>query len=206
METYGPNADLFSREDDAQELIDARAVTTGETRPAIVNAAFADFMVEGEAQDSTPDGNPIVPHDGAHITGIGTDVVFIAASLSGEAMLVTILHEAAHHVGHENHITAELAAQNCLREEEDDDEPGGGEETPQVTCTETSVWVEPVTVEVWVKPESTQLEGGPGYHSDLGEIPAVPIPGITVSVSSGYWATITIQEGYWLTVRECTST
>ena len=118
-------------------------------------------------------------------------------------MLVTILHEAAHHIGHASHYAAELAARSCLREEEEEeDDPGGGEETPQVTCTESTVWVEPETEEVWVPPSGGTT--GPGtVNPGPDGVTAVPIEGITVSVAGGYWATVTIQEGYWLTTREC---
>ena len=93
VETYGPNAPLFSRTDAAKKLIDSRTVTSGSTCSAIVGAAFADFMIEGEAQAQTPDGNAIVPHVGAHITGEGFDIVFIATSLgSGEEMDLPRFH------------------------------------------------------------------------------------------------------------------
>ncbi len=141
VETYGPEAPVFSRNEEAEKLIDSRTVTSGSTCQKIVGAAFADFKIEGEAQEETPDGNAIVPHDGAHITGDGYDVVFIATSLgSGEDMLVTILHEAAHHADYESHSAAELAARLCLQDEEDDDEPTGNPVTPpEPVCTEKLV-------------------------------------------------------------------
>lgn len=86
-------------------------------------------------------------------------------------------------------------------EEEDDDEPNGGGNPKTETCTETQEWVPPVTEEVFVKPESSTLEGGPPVPT---KHEAVPIPGITVSVDSGRWVERVIEKGYWKTVKECT--
>ncbi len=127
-------------------------------------------------------------------------------------MLITILHEAAHHVDTlYTHVEADWAAGLCLREEDEQcdaadgmaaDCNGGGTPKPE-TCTETQEWVPPVTIEVFVKPESSTLEQGspvPTKHE------AIPIPGITVSADSkGQWVEVVIEEGYWDTVTVCES-
>lgn len=150
VELYGPNANPFSRYDEARELIDDRTVTGGETCPAIVGAAFADWMIEGEPQPANHAGDSIPYHVGAHITGVGPDLVFIASSVAGEEMLTTILHEAAHHEGEDDHELAEYAARNCLQDDDDDDNPGGG----SMTCTD-----ETYTYTEW-EPVYAEIEAG----------------------------------------------
>ncbi len=149
------------------------------------------------------------------------DVIVVHGwALFGPAGFETLIHEAWHRAtGATDNDISELNTrlkndstigrpiEECYdedrKEEEEDDEPGDGGETPKtVTCTETQEWVPPVTIEVFVKPESSTLEGGepvPTKHK------AVPIPGITVSADSkGQWVDVVIEEGYWKTVKECT--
>jgi hypothetical protein len=122
--------------------------------------------------------------------------------------LETLLHEGAHHVGY-THTGAFDAydAESCAvlkpKEEEEPGGPnnGGGDPDPE-NCTETQEWVPAETVPVFVKPESTTLEGGPPVPT---KHTAVPIPGITVGVKAGRWVEKVIKEGYWKTVKECTN-
>ena len=111
--------------------------------------------------------------------------------------------------------------QECHDEarEEDDDEPCGAAAdgmaadcgnpvTPTTTtCTEKLSWVPPLTIEVFVKPESSTLEQVPLEEPEDGWPSGDPvsIPGITVSAESkGQWVEVVIADGYWETVTECT--
>lgn len=127
--------------------------------------------------------------------------------------LEVLLHEAAHHAGygHTGPFTAYMAEKCAVLgpplEEEDDPACGdgadcGGGGTPEPVCTETQEWIPPVTMEVWVKPESTMGESGPPV--DLDHEVGAYLPGIVVNVESGYWAEVVIADGYWRTVTTCT--
>ena len=115
--------------------------------------------------------------------------------------LEMLLHEGAHHAGYEDNGSFDAYdAENCavLKPLEDDDDPatgggGGGEES----CTPTQEWVPPVTIPVFVRPESTQGEGGTPVDTDHE---AIPIEGIEVRVEGGYWTEVELVEGYWKTI------
>lgn len=68
VETYGPTANILSRRDAVQTMIDNSAITSGGTCDAIVGAAFADLMIEGEPLEQTRAGTPIPDHVGAHFS------------------------------------------------------------------------------------------------------------------------------------------
>lgn len=121
------------------------------------------------------------------------------------------MHESMHHEGERhgraghwerNHYRAIAGCHDYARREEvNDPGEGGGGGGGRETCTETQEWVPPETIEVFVRPESSTLAGGPPV--DTGH-DAIPIPSITVSVDSGRWVELVIAEGYWRTVKECT--
>lgn len=200
VETYGPNAPVFSRDAVADSLIKSLTVTGGPTCGAIVGAAFADFMVEGEPQATTPARDSITPHMGAHITGDGYDVVFIATSTgTGREMVLTILHEAAYHEGYESHWAADAAAAACLQDEEEDD-PGPGDPGTTETCTDVEHPPLTATIPVFVP---TGDCGDNSVEADSCENGICT--GYRLNICPGRWVDqeVVLREGY--TERVCTS-
>lgn len=145
-------------------------------------------------------------------------VVFQRATYSDDDMLNLLLHEGWHWAHKETaEGTAAKAAENCawIPLEEEDDEcasadgmaadcNGGGTPKPE-TCTETQEWVPPVTIEVFVKPESSTLEQGSPVETDKDKQPVFDLGELTVSADSkGQWVEVVVEEGYWQTVTECT--
>ena len=183
---------------------------------------FLDAVNDGEASVSFA-----TPLTGLHGEYFTDNSVIVSAQGSAEDDRITITHEAQHWAGFGEPVETQaeldsleyvlqIAAAHCVTfvKEEEEDEPCGAAAdgmaadcgnpvTPTTTtCTEKLSWVPPLTIEVWVKPESSTLEGGepvPTKHE------AVPIPGITVSAESkGQWVEVVIAEGYWETITECT--
>ena len=62
----------------------------------------------------------------------------------------------------------------------------------------------PETVPVFVKPESSTLEGGGTLPGPPGVTPTYRLPTLVVGGDSkGEWVDVVISEGYWKTVKEC---
>ncbi len=116
-------------------------------------------------------------------------------------MLITVLHEAAHHVDTTyTHEQAEWAAELCLKDEEEDDDPGTGDPGTKETCTDVEHPPLTTSVPVFIPTEDC---GENSVEADSCENGICT--GYRLNICPGRWVdqVVVLRKGY--TERVCTS-
>ena len=201
-EEYFDNLVAFDAWDEAEAIVndDSRWVDSEDCN-AIRQNAFADLITSGNLRVTTPAGDSIdQTMTGAHIT-VTNHVIALLAGMSGDVLIISLGHEVAHHLRHDD-PEAELLILLCLKEEEEDD-PGGGDPGTTETCED--VWVPPLTttVPVFIPAGNCPDSVTEPEECDFGT--AVCTGNLSVHVCPGRWVDqiVVLRDGY--TERVCTS-